>query len=142
TAVRAAMDDAGRAGVPLAPLLQELTLGSLRTITSTLEIGEMDARKARQVELICRHVRDAARVRELVAGAPETASLVLDAVRAAGGRRNWYELAHDVPGVFVERAGIWGMPVRPAADGVGWLRARALVVSVDWSKQLLVPAEV
>jgi len=141
-AVLGAMDDAGRVGVRLAPLLQELTVASLRAIADTLGVGAPGARKAELAALVVRHLRDASRVRELVAGAPETASLVLQALRSAGGRQHWYELAHDVPGIYAERGGIWGVPVRPADDGIGWLRARALVVCIDWSRQLLVPAEV
>ena len=140
-AVLTVIDDKGGAGVRLGPLLEEQPLGSLRTIANVLGVTRMGHRKEDLVALIVEHLRDGEVVRELVAGAPETARRVLRALRDAGGRRHWYELIYEVPGVSSERS-IWHGPLLPADDGIGWLRARGLVVCIGWSHMMHVPAEV
>jgi hypothetical protein len=140
-AVVAALVDKGDVGVRLGPLLGELPLGALRTVAGVLGVARMDARKEDLSGLIAAHLRDGEVVRDLVAEAPETAASVLRALRAAGGRRHWYELIYEVPGVSAERS-LWHGPLRPADDGIGWLRARALVVCINWSHMVQVPAEV
>ncbi|HYW24796.1 MAG TPA: helicase-associated domain-containing protein, partial [Terriglobales bacterium] len=135
------VDDTGRVGVRLAPLLDEQSVGSLRTIAAVLGLSRMDARKEDLVALIADHLRDGAVVRGLAEEAPETAAKVLRALRDAGGGRHWYELIYEVPGVSAERS-LWYGALRPAPDGIGWLRARALAVCVNWSHTVHVPAEV
>jgi hypothetical protein len=140
-AVLSALVDRGDVGTRLAPLLQELPLGGLRTIAGVLGVARMDAGKEDLVALIEDHLHAGEVVRGLVAEAPETAASVLRALRDAGGRRHWYELIYEVPGVSAERS-LWHGPLRPADDGIGWLRARALVVCITWSHVVHVPAEV
>jgi Helicase conserved C-terminal domain len=140
-AVVGVLDPGARAGSRAGQLLREQPVGHLWTIAGVLGAARMDARKEDLVALIDERLRDRELVRSLVAGAPEVAATVLRALRAGGGRRHWYELVAEVPGVASER-GLWQGPLRPADDGIGWLRARALVVCVSWSRTLFVPAEV
>jgi hypothetical protein len=140
-AVQRAVDDPGRVGPDVRALLEPQSVETLRTIAGGLGIVRKQPRKADLVAAIVECLHDDAFVRDLAAGAPPKAASVLQAVRAAGGSSYWSELAQQVPSIHAER-GLWYSQLRPAEDGIAWLRARALVFWMEWDKRLLVPAEV
>lgn len=136
-----ALPDPGGLGPPLRSLLENLTRADLTAIVRTLEVRPADMRKTDLMAAIAGHVSDHAVVRELVAGAPPKAQRILGALRAGRGGLAWPQLAAEVPDVHQER-GLWYQPLRPALDGIAWLRARALVAWIEWDRRLLVPSEV
>jgi Helicase conserved C-terminal domain len=138
--VPGAVHDPGRLGPPLLALLEGQRTDDLRTMAATLGMVSGERRKADLVGRVARRLSDEALVRDLVAGAPPRAVQVLEALRRGGGAQSWSDLARQVPEIFADRGSLY--LGRPAADGIPWLRARGLVLGVEWDQRLVVPAEV
>ncbi|HSR24386.1 MAG TPA: hypothetical protein VLW53_12600, partial [Candidatus Eisenbacteria bacterium] len=138
--VLAAVDDPGRLGPPLALLLESQRAEDVRGMVTALGLVPRERRKAELIERVVERMGDQAFVREVVAGAPPRAALILQVLRRGGGGRSWTDLAREVPGIFADRGSMYSL--RPATDGIPWLRLRALVLGIDWDQRLVVPAEV
>jgi hypothetical protein len=139
--VVAAVDEPGRLGPPAASGLALLTPNALATIALTLGAARIAASKSDMIDLIAARLRDADAVRQLVDEAPPRAARVLEALRALGGTSHWTLLAQEVPFIHTERA-LGTTVLRPAEDGLGWLRCRALVLWLELERRLTIPAEV
>jgi Helicase conserved C-terminal domain len=138
--VLAAVTDPGRLGPPLGGLLDGQRLEEVRAMAAALGLVPLQRRKAELIERVVERMGDESFVREMVAGAPHRAALILEALRSGGGSRSWTDLAREVPTIFTDRGSMYSL--RPAADGIPWLRLRALVLGIEWDQRLVVPAEV
>ncbi|HEY7199361.1 MAG TPA: helicase-associated domain-containing protein, partial [Candidatus Dormibacteraeota bacterium] len=140
--VLAAVDDPGHLGPPLMTLLEIQRADDIRLVATALGVPSSVRRKAELIERVAERLSDDDLVRALVAEAPPRAAEILDVLRQGGGVLSWTELAREVPDIFSDRVPTSLFGNRPdTSDGVGWLRVRGLVMSLDWDQRLAVPAE-